>query len=70
VLEWVRDRPELAELPSLVLSSSAHEEDVSRARHLGARNYHVKPSDLTQLTQLARELGAKWLHSKILAESP
>jgi CheY-like chemotaxis protein len=67
VLEWLRGRPELADLPALVLSSSAHEEDVARAQRLGARGYHVKPSDLTQLTQLAQELGAKWLGRKVLA---
>jgi CheY-like chemotaxis protein len=67
VLEWLQRRPELADLPALVLSSSAHEEDVARAQRLGARNYHVKPSDLTQLTQLARELGTKWLGSNVLA---
>ena len=70
VLEWLQARPELAELPALVLSSSAHEEDVSRARRLGARDYYVKPSDLTQLTQLARELAAKWLSNKVLAGLP
>ena len=64
VLEWVRGRPELSQLPALVLSSSAHSEDISRAQQLGARDYHVKPSDLAQLTLLARELGGKWLQGK------
>jgi CheY-like chemotaxis protein len=67
VLEWLRSKPELAELPVLVLSSSAHGEDVKRAEQLGARAYHVKPGDLSQLTQLARDVGAKWLQGKVLA---
>jgi CheY-like chemotaxis protein len=61
VLEWLIGRPESVGLPALVLSSSAHEEDVSRARDLGARAYHVKPSELSQLIDLAQELNSKWL---------
>lgn len=61
VLEWLRNRPELAQLPALVLSSSGHEEDVRRARLLGARDYLVKPNDLSQLAQLARDVAANWL---------
>lgn len=69
VLEWLQGQLELAELPALILSSSAHEEDVTGARRLGARDYHVKPSDLTQLTQLAHELQAKWLQGPVLAKA-
>ena len=67
VLEWLQGQAELAGLPALVLSSSAHQEDVARARALGARDYHVKPSDQHQLIQLARELQAKWLGHKAVA---
>jgi CheY-like chemotaxis protein len=66
VLEWLKGQPDLSDLPALVLSSSAHQEDVVRARALGARDYHVKPSDQHQLIQLARELQAKWLNGKVL----
>lgn len=65
VLAWLRDRPELTDLPALVLSSSGHDEDRARAHQLGARGYHVKPSDLGQLTQLAIELAATWLQFKV-----
>jgi CheY-like chemotaxis protein len=67
LLDWLKTQPELSDLPALVLSSSAHEEDVSRAQSLGAREYHVKPSDLAQLTELARQLGARWLRQTVLA---
>jgi len=67
VLEWLQGQPELAEVPAIVLSSSAHEEDVARARGLGARSYHVKPSELANLTQIAHELSAKWLPAKLAA---
>lgn len=70
VLEWLRKQPFLAELPAVVLSSSANEEDVTRARALGARDYRVKPNDLNQLTQLARDLGAQWVQSKVIVGLP
>lgn len=68
LLEWLKSRPELADLPAVVLSSSAHEEDVRRAHSLGARDYHVKPSDLAELTRLARKLAIKWLRDSVLAD--
>jgi CheY-like chemotaxis protein len=67
LLEWLRSQEQLSQVPALVLSSSAHEEDVRRAKLLGAREYHVKPSDLLQLTQLARELAARWLQPGVMA---
>lgn len=67
VLEWLQRHPEIGELPALVLSSSAHQEDVAKARALGARDYHVKPSDQHQLIQLARELQSKWLGHTTIA---
>ena len=70
LLAWLKSRPELTELPALVLSSSAHDEDVRRARNLGAREYHVKPSDLNQLTQLVRDVSSKWLQHSPVAGSP
>lgn len=67
VLSWLETRQEFAELPVLVLSSSAHDADVSKAHELGARGYHVKPGDLSQLIGLAKELGSKWLGSSTLS---
>jgi CheY-like chemotaxis protein len=67
VLEWLQGHPEVGEVPALVLSSSAHQEDISKAQALGARDYHVKPSDQHQLIQLARELKAKWLGHRVMA---
>jgi len=70
LLDWLKRQPQLANLPALVLSSSAHEADVTLAKNLGASEYHVKPSDLGQLTELARELGSRWLPADQLAGSP
>jgi CheY-like chemotaxis protein len=68
VLEWLQSRPDLADLPALVLSSSAHDADLARAGTLGARGYHVKPSDLTHLIALAQELASKWLTDSVVAD--
>lgn len=43
VLHLIRAEPALRDLPVIVLTSSAEERDVQRARELGARAYLVKP---------------------------
>lgn len=43
VLQSVRERPELAKLCVIVLTSSAEDRDVLRAHDLGAQAYLVKP---------------------------
>lgn len=43
VLQTVRHRPELAGLCVVVLTSSAEQRDLARARELGAHAYLVKP---------------------------
>jgi CheY-like chemotaxis protein len=44
VLEWLRTKPELADRPVIVLSSSDDPGDVKRAYGLGAKTYFVKSS--------------------------
>jgi CheY-like chemotaxis protein len=61
VLEWLTHSPELREVPAVVLTSSSHEEDIAKAHRLGAREYHVKPHSLPELTNLLQHLSARWL---------
>ncbi len=61
VLSWLSTRPDLGELPVVVLSSSSHESDVAEARRLGADDYKVKPADFPNLVKLMKELHARWL---------
>ena len=70
LLEWLRLQRKFDDLPALVLSSSAHEGDMVRARELGAREYHVKPSSLAQLTELAQDIASKWLPEQASASKP
>jgi CheY-like chemotaxis protein len=61
VLAWLKSRPELKELPVVVLSSSSREDDIQRARQLGAADYLVKPADFDDLLSLAQDVAARWL---------
>ena|ERR1051326_3854905 len=61
VLGWKKTRPELADLPAIVLSSSTIEADIKRAQSLGALDYLIKPSDTANLLRLVQELHERWL---------
>lgn len=54
VLQWVRSKPDLENLPVIVLSSSDDPRDVKRAYSLGATSYFVKSSTLQELIQYLR----------------
>ncbi|SPE56564.1 Response regulator receiver protein (fragment) [Verrucomicrobia bacterium] len=43
VLAWLRTRPDLDQLPVVVLSCSPLLEDIAKAQELGATDYKVKP---------------------------
>ena len=61
VLEWLDQRPDLEKLPVVVLTSSAFESDVKKARQLGADDYRVKPPQFENLLQIVHELKDRWL---------
>jgi DNA-binding response OmpR family regulator len=49
------------ELPIIIFSSSAQVSYQERARELGATDYWVKPTNVDQLIELAKELNRRWL---------
>ena len=57
-LGWIRQQPELAALPVLILSSSQEPSDIERAYDLGAQSYLVKSVDLKELVALVQGIGA------------
>jgi CheY-like chemotaxis protein len=61
VLAWLNSRADLAELPVVILSSSAQESDIKKARELGADGYQVKPQNSEDLVEIVRQLHARWL---------
>jgi CheY-like chemotaxis protein len=56
VLAWLMTQPQFKGLPAVVLSSSADESDMKKARQLGAREYFVKPHSLDELMKIALQM--------------
>jgi CheY-like chemotaxis protein len=61
ILAWLKDRPELAGIPVVVLTSSNDVSDIRSAYSLGAFSYHVKPAGIQELVVLAKHLRECWL---------
>ena len=53
-LGWLKERPALAAIPVMVLSSSQEPTDIARAYELGARSYLVKSVELKELFAVVR----------------
>ena len=62
VLSWLATRPDLNKVAVVVLSSSSLDQDIEKARALGADDYQIKPSRFEDLVRLAGELHARWLN--------
>jgi DNA-binding response OmpR family regulator len=58
VLEWRLTRPELKEMPFVILTSSDLQQDRERALELGADHYFVKPMSLEELAAIIDVLEA------------
>jgi CheY-like chemotaxis protein len=54
VLQAIRFRPAIASLPVVVLTSSAEDRDIERARELGAQAFFVKPPSAEILSEAVR----------------
>ena len=61
LLQWVQGHAAFDSLPTVVLSSSDMEEDVLKAKQLGADEYRVKPGLNDGLTKIVHELRDRWL---------
>ncbi len=58
VLKWIREQSLLNQMSVIVLTSSAQDRDISRAYHLGARSYLVKPPTPAGLLEVLNALRA------------
>ena len=67
VLEWIRHQPNFKSLPVLILTSSSRQEDMDRARLLGADDYLLKPSDPLKLVDIVKSLHDRWLSQPVSA---
>jgi CheY-like chemotaxis protein len=61
ILEWLRDQNALKPAPVVVLTSSDREQDIKRAKDLGAGSYYTKPIDFTKLVGVAKDISRRWL---------
>jgi CheY-like chemotaxis protein len=61
VLAWLTTRPDLKDLPVLVLSSSSLDSDMHQARAMGARDYLVKPHSIQELVKMLEDIHARYL---------
>ena len=61
VLKEVSAEPSLRRIPSIVLTSSEAEEDITRSYELCANCYVVKPKDLDEFQQIVTKLHDFWL---------
>jgi CheY-like chemotaxis protein len=64
VLAWLAGQGDLQGLPAVVLSSSWHDPDVLRARELGARDYFIKPVQISEYVKIVQGLAAHWLRAQ------
>jgi CheY-like chemotaxis protein len=67
VLKWIRQHPELGQLPVVVLSGSELQDDVRQAYGVGANSYLVKPIGFENLVNLVRNITTLWLGTQQLA---
>lgn len=60
VLTWITENPDLAVVPTIVLSASNLDNDVRSAYNLGANTYFVKPSTFEELVDTMRMVETYW----------
>jgi CheY-like chemotaxis protein len=65
VLEHLRNNPEWAVIPTVVLTSSQDLDDIKKAYMLGASSYHVKPSSTEGLQAQLKVLHDYWLTCEV-----
>ena len=61
VLRWIRNHPEVGDLPVIIFSGSELQDDIQQAYATGADFYMVKPLGFSELVKLVKELNAAWL---------
>lgn len=61
VLEWVRNQPQMKQLPVVMFTCSDHPNDIARAYDLGANSYLLKPATFDGMVSLFRTLHHYWV---------
>jgi CheY-like chemotaxis protein len=69
VLEQLRERSDLVCIPVVVLTTSSHEEDVSRCYALGCNSFISKPVAIEPFVEVIRDLRHYWFEVVALPPS-
>lgn len=56
LLAWIKQQPELMNLPVIVLSSSGELDDIHQATELGASSYIVRPGSFSELVEAMQQI--------------
>jgi CheY-like chemotaxis protein len=56
VLDWLQTQTFTSQIRVIVLSGSEHENDKTRAAHMGAMNYLVKPVTISDLNRFLKDV--------------
>jgi len=65
VLQHLKNNPEWAVIPTVVLTGSADLDDIKKAYMLGASSYHLKPSAPDGLRHILKALHTYWLTCEV-----
>jgi CheY-like chemotaxis protein len=69
VLKWMRQQPQLKNLPVVVFSSSSHSEDKQESDELGANGYMQKPHSGSGFRDIVEKVKQRWLSGGRAAEA-
>jgi DNA-binding response OmpR family regulator len=70
VLEEIRASANLTDIPVIVLTTSADEEDVLRSYMLHANSYIVKPVDISKFLDIVKTIESFWFGVVTLPPNP
>src|SRR5687767_8618116 len=65
VLQHLKENPEWAVIPTMVLTSSKDLDDIKKAYMLGASSYHLKPSKTEDLRHQLKVLHDYWMTCEV-----
>jgi two-component system response regulator len=70
VLRQIRASPRTRHVPVVILTSSAHAEDIARSYELGANSLVGKPRDPLRFADAIREIASYWLRLNRAVSQP
>ena len=65
LLQWVKEQPDCAMIPIMILSSSRYPSDIAATFGLGVNGYFVKPATFEELVSLVKTIWEFWSRSEL-----